>query len=465
MARVFLQWCAMPPTNTRWTVLRRFAISWGIALLALNATARTRPHYGGTLHVETAGDPWDRESGLARRLVYDGLTQLDANGEVKPALALGWESDNNNHRWQFRLRPGVHFHDGTSLTSANVVASLTASCNADCPWTAVRAVGPLVVFTNESPMPNLPPLLAGDPFLITLTATTDGKTPGNSIGTGPFQVAGFNNGSLSLTANENCWSGRPFADAIEVRVHRPVRDQWLDLTMGRADVVEVPAELLRQAQQGKLSLLTSSPMTLLALQVTDTGPLADTKLRGAIAAAVDRSALYNVIFQKQGAITASLLPQQLSGYSFLFPADRDLDKAHELRGGLNTRLLTLGTDGDGAMQLAAQRIALNLHEAGFNVQVVNSQHADLMLRELQITAASPAAAIEQVLHEAGEDAPVLAESPSALYETERITLEQKKLIPLLDLPRAFAFGPRVRDLHLGADGMPDLPDASLEDGR
>ena len=451
--------------NTRWTVLRRFAISCVIALIALNAMARTRPHYGGTLHVETAGDPWDRESGLARLLVYDGLTQLDSGGKVQPALAVSWESDNNNHRWQFRLRTGVHFHDGTSLTSTGVVASLTASCTSECPWTAVRAVGPLVVFTSDSPMPNLPALLAADQFLIVLTATGDGKTPGNSIGTGPFQVSGFNNGALTLTTNENCWSGRPFADGIEIRVHRPVREQWLDLTMGRADVVEVPPDMLRQAQQGKLNLLTSAPLTLLALQVRDAGALANAKLRGAIAAAVDRSALYNVIFQKQGAITASLLPQQLTGYSFLFPADRDLNKAHELRGGLATGSLTLSTTGDGAMQLAAQRIALNLRETGFNVQVINSQHADLMLREFEIESGDPAAALEQVLRGAGENAPVVAESESVVYEAERTALEEKKLIPLLELPRAFAFGPRVRDLHLRADGMPDLPDASLEDGR
>ncbi len=134
-------------------------------------------------------------------------------------------------------------------------------------------------------------------------------------------MAGFNNGVLGLTANENCWSGRPFADAIEIRVHRPVRDQWLDLSLGRADVVEVPAEQMRQAQQQHLAVMASPPQTLLALQVSDAGALRDVKLRGAIAAAVDRSAIYNVIFQKQGEVTASLLPQRISGYSFLLPTD------------------------------------------------------------------------------------------------------------------------------------------------
>jgi peptide/nickel transport system substrate-binding protein len=208
-------------------------------------------------------------------------------------------------------------------------------------------------------------------------------------------------------------------------------------------------------------------VTLLALQHSDAGALANPKVRGAIAAAVDRSALFNVIFQKQGVVTASLLPQRLSGYSFLFPTDRDLNKAHELRGGLATGPLALSAEGDGAMQLAAQRIALNLHEAGFNVQVTNTpgQRPDMILRKLPIMGADPAAALEEILWSAGLMAPVVAQNPTALYNDERAALDDKWLIPLLDLPRAYASGPRVRDLRLRADGTPDLADASLEDAR
>jgi peptide/nickel transport system substrate-binding protein len=457
----------MRQANTRWTVLRRFAISFLLVSVGFCAWGRTRPRYGGTLRVEIAGGAWERPDGLARRLVYDGLTQLDGSGALRPALALTWESDNNSHHWQFRLRPGVRFHDGSLLTPAAVVASLTASCAVDCPWSAVKAAGPLVVFTGDSPMPNLPALLAGDQFLITLTATADGKTPVNATGTGPFQVTGFNNGVLALTANESCWQGRPFVDAIEIRVHRTVREQWLDLSVGRADVVEVPAEELRQAQQQRLTVLISPLVTLLVLQVSDAGALANIKLRGATAAAIDRSALYNVIFQKQGEVTASLLPQRLTGYSFLFPTERDLNKAHELRGGLTTGPLTLSTEGDGAMQLAAQRIALNLHEAGFNVQMASAgtQHADLILRKLPLSGADPGAALEQMVRSAGEATSVAAETPAALFKAEQAFLAEKKLIPLLDIPKAYASGPRVRDLHLRLDGALDLADVSLEDAQ
>ena len=61
-------------------MLRPFAISCLLVSLALAAGARTRPHYGGTLRVEIEGDPWQSPDGLARRLVFNGLTSFDADG-------------------------------------------------------------------------------------------------------------------------------------------------------------------------------------------------------------------------------------------------------------------------------------------------------------------------------------------------------------------------------------------------
>jgi len=250
-------------------------------------------------------------------------------------------------------------------------------------------------------------------------------------------------------------------------VHRSIRDQWLDLGLGRADLVEVPAEQLRQAQQQRLSVIAAPPIMLLALQVGDTGLLANVKVRGAVAAAVDRSALYNVIFQKQGEVTASLLPQKMSGYSFLFPTARDLIKAHELRGGLATGGLTLGVEGDGAMQLAGQRIALNLREAGLNVQMAAAgvQGSDLVLRKFLIAGNDPSAALERILWDADTLVPVTEQTSADLYQREQTILSARRIIPLVDLPVAYASGARIRDLQLRADGTPDLAGTSLEDAR
>lgn len=447
-------------------MLRRFVISFLLVLVCGAAGARTRPHYGGTLRVEVAVDALQAPDGVARRLILNGLTEWRADGSVAPALALDWKSDGGNHRWEFRLRPGVSFHDGSPLTADAVVMSLNLSCTQACPWTAVHAVGASVIFTGDSPMPSLPALLAGDAYRIALTRTADGMSPAHLIGTGPFQFGSIANGVLTLAANESCWQGRPFLDQIVVTGNRSIRDQWLDLSLGRADVVEVPPQEIRQAQQQRLTVLVSPPVTLLALHVSDRGALGNALLRGSIAQAVDRSALSNVIFQKQGEITASLLPQSLSGYGFLFPTGRDLNKAIQLRGGLKPPQLVLWADSEATMQLAAQRIALNLREAGFDVRVITSQFSvieNLDLDKLPLVGTDPSAALEIVLRAAGESASVASQNPAALYRAEHDVLDLHTVIPLLDLPRACAVSARVRDLHLTAEGFPDLADASLED--
>lgn len=449
-------------------MLRCFATSCLIAALALPGAARTRPHYGGSLRVEIEGDPWRNPDGIARRLVLDGLTSLDEDGNVRPALAVDWQSDDNDHRWQFHLRPGVSFQDGSPLTSSAVVMSINLSCTENCPWTAAHAVGTSVVFTCDSPTPNLPALLAQDAFLIVLTRAADGQTPANPIGTGPFQFTAVKGPVLTLTANESCWQGRPFLDEIELLQNRSIRDQWLDLSVDRADVVEVPPQQIRQAQQQRLTVVVSPPVELLAIRATDSGTLANPVLRTAIAKAVDRGALFNVIFQKQGEITAGLLPQSLTGYAFLFSPDRDVNKANELRGGLTPAPLVLAAEGDPTMQLVAQRIALNLHEAGFNVQLANirnASRADLALLKLPLVGANPADALAVLLRGAGENAPVSSRDPATLFRAEHDVLELGTLIPLLDLPRAWAVGSRVRDLRMGANGTPDLAGVSLEDAR
>jgi MarR-like DNA-binding transcriptional regulator SgrR of sgrS sRNA len=430
-------------------------------LLALPTAARTRPHYGGTLRMEIESDPWQQPNGLARRLVLDGLTRMDSYGYTQPALAVEWKSENEDHRWEFRLRPGVHFHDGSNVTSDIVVTALSAACAANCPWTAIHAVGSSVIFVGDAPMPNLPALLAGDEYLIAADA-------GGNVGTGAFQLNGFNNAVLTLTANDTCWQGRPFVDAVEIHVRRSIRDQWLDLSVGRADLVEVPAEQLRQAHDQRLTVIQSPLSSLLALSVSSSGVLANPDLRAAIALAVDRGALFNVIFQRQGEVTASLLPAALTGYSFLFTTERDLDKSHEKHGGFTPPPLTLSTEGGSAMQLAAQRIALNLHDAGFNVQVVaagGARPADLALHRLTLASNQPRAALEAMMRGAGVQAPVLEHTPAGLYKVERDFLETHTLIPLFYLSRAYAIGGRVRDLRLSVDGTPQLADVSLEDAQ
>jgi hypothetical protein len=107
-----------------------------------------------------------------------------------------------------------------------------------------------------------------------------------------------------------------------------------------------------------------------------------------------------------------------------------------------------------------------LHDAGFSVQVVAAggpRPADLALRCLPLASNHPQAALELMLRAAGVQSSVLEQTPSGLFKVERDFLESHTLIPLLDLPRAYAVGGRVRDLRLSASGIPLLAEASIED--
>ncbi len=267
-----------------------------------------------------------KPDGIAWRLLLDGLTRRDVDGAIHPSLAVRWTSEDSDHRWQFWLRQGVSFHNGRPLNALAVVTSLEESCRATaCPWSAVHVSGQSVVFTSDSPIPDLPSLLSENEFLIRQTSTVDDNGTSAVVGTGPFRMKDATTNTLQLEANDDCWQGRPFADIIEIDAHRSTRDQWMDLSLGKADLAEVRPSDIRQARQQRLNVIVSPPVALLALEVHNTE--LTPQLRAALALAVDRAALYQVIFQKQGEVTASLLPASLTGYSFLFSADRDLPRA------------------------------------------------------------------------------------------------------------------------------------------
>src|SRR6185295_3961501 len=107
----------------RRTVCRLLA---AISLIAA-AHAATRPHYGGTLRLEmaarvTSPDPLVEDN--LNGVLFDRLVTFSESAQAQPALATSWRHDAEFKRWEFQLRPGVKFHDGTPLTAAVVAAAL-----------------------------------------------------------------------------------------------------------------------------------------------------------------------------------------------------------------------------------------------------------------------------------------------------------------------------------------------------
>ena len=431
-------------------------------VLVLASTARTRPRYGGTLRVACSGDPLQSANSPARKLMFDTLTQVDQTGQVQPGLAVNWESQNGSHRWQFKLRSGVKFHDGSPLTADAVAKALTAACG-PCGW-RVRGVGDSVTIASDAALYGLPAVLARSKYAITLVAS-DGST----VGTGPFKLNNVSSGIALVVANDDYWQGRPFVNAVEVYGNRSLRQQWMEFSADKLDIVEVPPELLRDAEQDRIAMMISArPTDLVALTISE-AQIKDDHLRESLALALDRTSLYTVIFQKQGEITASLLPGGLSGYEFLFATEPDVARSRQLRGGQTPPALRLAVDpGDHALQLTAERLVLNLRDAEWNVRVVplsGNANAELILRRVHLEAGDRASALREMEEAFGGTIVEDPTDPAALYRAEYGLLQQHTVVPLLYLPRAYGISGRVHNLALAADGTPLYAGASLEDAR
>jgi hypothetical protein len=259
-----------------------------------------------------------------------------------------------------------------------------------------------------------------------------------------FVLASWEAGQRAVfTADDNAAGGRPFLDAIEIRMARPLRDQSVDLELGKADVVELgPNELRRQTAARRV--WSSSPVRLMALVF---GPrVEDARVREALALAVDRGAIHSVLLQKQGEISGALLPQWLTGYAFLFGAAADVPKARALVAGLPAaaRSLTLAAE-DASSRAIADRIALNARDAGLMVSVAPSTgNADVRLVETRIAFADTAHALASVAAALGLSEPPRANSPEEWFAAERSLLEGFRVIPLFQLPDVYGAALRVQ---------------------
>lgn len=429
------------------TTFPLLAIS-SVTLLLGAAEARTRPRYGDVLRADThivvmSGDV---TPDVLAGLVFETLVTVDDSGRPQPGLATSWTSADGGVRWNFTLRSGVVLQDGSRFDSSYVVASFGKSNN--LPW-KVRGSSDGVVFECDAPQPNLPALLSLPQFAIASTAGD-----GHTVGTGPFLLDKRTGPSLTLKANDDYWGGRPFVDALEFLTSRSMRDQSADFSLDRADVIEFAPEQLRKAQQDRMRLDISRPSETIFVVFDSAKPeLRDEKLREAISLSVDRAAIRNVIFQHQGDIASGLLPNWLSGYEFLFPADQDLARARQLRSELGqVPTLTIGYDfGDPTSRLIAERIALNAHDIGLGMQAVPGS-GDLRLRHIGLPSLNPAAALTGLIDRLNLAQPEANVSIESLYANERAALLTYSAIPLVHLPLVAAMKDRVRDWSPSPNG-------------
>ena len=450
--------------------MRHFACHWlavSSLFLGLLARAETRPQYGGTLRVTMHAapatlDPADSRvpDSFARRtmssMLFDTLVTWN-DGRAKPGLSESWQSTKGNQRWQFHLRRGVKFHDGTPLTGEIAAASLRFANPA---W-SVRADGDSLIVDCDEPHPEM---LAEMALLRNAIVKRDS---GEKVsGTGPFHIVDWQPGKkLTLAAEEECWHGRPFLDGVEIEMGRSFRDQATALEVGRADLVEVAPEQAHHFSPARGRLVSSAPVELLALAFSRDASSPDEKLlREALGLSVDRGSIHGVLLQGAGQPAGSLLPTWISGFGFVFSSQVDLQKARQFRDQVHTaRDWTVGYDGsDSLARLLVERIALNARDAGLSLVPTAVGATDLRLMRIPLTSSDPWIALHSIAAQAGlPKAKNSEESVDELFAAEQAELASQRVVPLFHLPVFYAASASLRDWALRMDGSLDLANAWL----
>jgi ABC-type transport system substrate-binding protein len=197
-------------------------------------------------------------------------------------------------------------------------------------------------------------------------------------------------------------------------------------------------------------------------------------LRQAISLAIDRSAIHNVIFQRQGEIAGGLLPNWMTGYAFLFSSAQDLERARQLRTEVgNIPPMTIAYNiTDPSERLIAERIALNMRDIGVNMQAVaGNGPAEMKLKRVALMSSDPATALNGVVETLGIMPAASSPTLESLYTNERVAVKTFAAIPLVHLPKITAMKGRVHNWKttpIGAWHLEDIwvtPRTITREGR
>jgi ABC-type transport system substrate-binding protein len=247
------------------------------------------------------------------------------------------------------------------------------------------------------------------------------------------------------------------------------------ISFGQADVVDLAPSQVRRAGQRGVRTASSDPVELFALELdTSSTTLQDDRVRHAISLSIDRVSIADVILQKQGVAAGGLLPNWISGYAHLFPPAFDLARAKELLAASGREFspakpLVLNYDSsDAEARAVADRVAVNLREAGIIVRVMeqstnrtaNSMTGNLRLIRRRLSSPDAEAALSELLSSFGETAGEIQTLEEACA-AERAAIETYRLIPLVHVSESYGLSPQVRDWMAPRWGGWDLADVWL----
>jgi len=282
--------------------------------------------------------------------LYDTLTRWDTALKLQPGLATSWKSVNDT-TWEFTLRQGVKFHDGSPLTAEDVKATLernlvpgkTVVVAGFATIQAVEIVNPTTVrIVTKKPDPLLLVRMAqmGSQILPARLTTDEGvkQLARRPVGTGAYKfVEWVKDERLVMEANRDWWGWEGRAPAIDRVVWKPIPDDFpriVALEKGEADIISnVPPDRMKALADGATTRIVSAPATRTVtfwMNATQP-PLSDKRVRQALHHALDVNGLIKNLYAGMGKPFSGGLADTDFGYNgALKPYPFDQARAKQL---------------------------------------------------------------------------------------------------------------------------------------
>ncbi len=341
--------------------------------------------------------------------MFDKLVHKDAKEQLKPGLAESWKAIDDT-TWEFRLRKGVKWHDGTDFTADDVLATLkripTVPNSPASFATYTRPIKEAIAvdkatlrFKTERPHPLMPNDLVAIRIVqkkFAESAKTEDFNAGRAlVGTGAYKFKEYVAGDrVVLERNDAFWGGKPAWKTVRMRMITSAPARVAALLAGDVQMIEaVPtADIAQLTKDSRVSVASAVSNRVIYLHldsdrdktpfVTDKAgkpleknPLKDARVRKAISLAIDRAAIASRIMEGQAQPAGQLLPDGFPGTSKTLTAPKiDQDAARKLlaeAGYPNGFAITLHTPNNRYIndEKAAQAVAQFLTRAGIDTKL------------------------------------------------------------------------------------------------
>jgi peptide/nickel transport system substrate-binding protein len=251
--------------------------------------------------------------------LYDSLTRWDTALQLQPGLATSWKALNET-TWEFTLRPGVKFHDGSPLTAEDVRATIernlvpgkTVVTAGFATIESVTAVNPTTVrIVTKKPDPLIAVRMAqmGSQILPARFTTDDGakELARRPVGSGAYKfVEWVKDERLVMEANRDWWGWEGRAPAVDRVVWKAIPEDFprlVALDKGEADIVtNVPPDRMKAIAEGRNTRIVSTPATRTVtfwMHATQ-APLSDKRVRQAMHYALDVNGIIKSLYGGMG---------------------------------------------------------------------------------------------------------------------------------------------------------------------